>query len=115
LGWFFAFKKNVTKLNLEKLKDPAIMEIFKADIGGKFAPLLVLKNEDIEIESFTDSFTKIITSSTTEALGKHRPKKKPWVTGEILELCDKRRELKSKKKEPGGQKRYSEMNKSKQS
>ena len=32
------------RLSLEKLKDPNIPEMFRATIGGKFAPLLALEN-----------------------------------------------------------------------
>ena len=32
-----------------------------------------------------------------EILGKHRQKKKPWVTAEILDLRDNRRELRKKR------------------
>ena len=40
-----------------------------------------------------------------------RPKKKPWVTNEILELCDKRRELKKKKADPEIATQYREAHK----
>ena len=33
------------RFSLEKLKDPNIAEIFRAKIGGKFAPLLALENQ----------------------------------------------------------------------
>ena len=36
--------------------------------------------------------------------------KKPWVTTDILDLCDKRRELKKKKSEVEGAKQYREIN-----
>ena len=37
------------------------------------------------------------TKTASEILGKHRAIKKPWVTADILDLCDKRRELKKTK------------------
>jgi len=40
-----------------------------------------------------------VTETANELLGKRRPVKKPWVTPNILQLCDKRRELKKKKNE----------------
>ena len=46
----------------------------------------------------------------SEILGKHRQKKKPWITAEILDLCDKRRELRKKRFEPGGSDKYKEVN-----
>ena len=34
------------KFDLEKLKDPNVLETFQAMIGGKFAPLTIMSNED---------------------------------------------------------------------
>ena len=45
----------------------------------------------------TDTFNAAVTDTASGILGKHRSVKKPWVTAEILDLCDKRRELKKKK------------------
>ena len=39
----------------------------------------------------------------------HRQKKKPWITAEILHLCDKRRELGKKRFEPEGAAKYKEV------
>ena len=38
-----------------------------------------------------------LSLAASEILGKHWRKKIPWVTAEILDLCDKRRELRKKK------------------
>ena len=37
-------------------------------------------------------------------------RKKPWITAEILDLCDKRRELRKKRFEPKGAENYKEVN-----
>ena len=37
------------RFSLEKFKDPNTAQIFGATIGGKFAPLLALENQDTEI------------------------------------------------------------------
>ena len=63
-------------------------------IGGKFAPLAIMSNEDTDIGSMITTFNTAVTETASEILGKHRQKKKPWITAEILDLCDKRRELK---------------------
>ena len=34
------------KFDLEKLRDPNMLESFKAMIGGRFAPLTIMSNED---------------------------------------------------------------------
>ena len=51
-----------------------------------------------------------VTETASEILGKHRQKKKPWITAEILELCNKRRELRKKRFEPEGSEKYKEVN-----
>ena len=37
-------------------------------------------------------------------------RKKTWVTAEILDLCEKRRELRKKRFEPEGSEKYREVN-----
>ena len=69
-------------------------------IGGKFAPLTIMNNEDTYIDSMITTFNTAATETASEILGKHRQKKKPWITAEILDLCDKRRELKKNRFEP---------------
>lgn len=39
----------------------------------------------------------IITETAQEVLGKKRRSNKPWITNDLLDLCDKRKELKNKK------------------
>ena len=83
--------KNIRlKFNLDRLKDPNITELFQA-IGGKFAPLLTL---DEDAEAMITKFNAVMTETADEILGKHRQKTQPWVTDEILEMCNKRRDLK---------------------
>ena len=98
------------RFSLEKLKDPNIAEIFRATIGGKFASLLALENQDAEIDALINSFYTAVTETANNILGKHRPAKKPWVTDSILKLCYKRRELKQKKNATEGAKLYREAN-----
>ena len=57
-----------------------------------------------------ETFNTAIIETAKEILGKHQRPKKPWVTTEILEMCDKRRELKKNKKDPEGSKKYKEAN-----
>ena len=79
------------RFNLEKLKDPNILSDFQAELGGRFAVLDFVKED---IDSVTDKFNNAIQETASEILGKERKKIKPWVTDEILDLCDKRRDLK---------------------
>ena len=88
------------KFNLEKLKAPKITA-FQAIIGGKFAPICTL----------TSNFNNAMTDTASVILGKHCHKKKPWVTTELLDTCDKRSVLKKGKNSPRGADKYREINK----
>ena len=56
------------------------------------------------------TFNTTVSETASEILGKHRQKKKPWITAEILDLCDKMRELRKKRFEPEGSEKYKEVN-----
>ena len=44
-------KHSRLKFDLEKLKDPSVLEIFQAMIDGKFAPLIMRTNENTNMDS----------------------------------------------------------------
>ena len=73
---------------------------------GRFAPLATLVDEDADLDSMVTHFNKAVTDTAASLLGKQRRKRKPWVTPEILDLCDQRRDLKKKRGEPEGAKDY---------
>ena len=79
-------------------------------IGGRFAPLTIMSNDDTNIDSMITTFNTAVTETASEILGKHRQQKNPWITAEILDLCDKRRELRKKRFEPKGSEKYKEVN-----
>ena len=87
-----------------------MLETFQAIIGGKCAPLTFMNNEIADVDSMTTTFNTTVTETASEILGKHRQKKKPWITAEILELCNKRRELRKKRSEPEGSEKYKAVN-----
>ena len=93
------------RLGLEKLKDPNIAEM----VGGKFAQL-VLENQDTEIGALINSLDTVVTETANNILGKHRPAKKPWVTDNMLKMCNEGRELKQKKNTTDCVKPYREAN-----
>ena len=95
------------KFNLDRLKDPTILESFQATVGGKFAALLTLEEE---AEEMTSKFNTVMTETAGDILGKHRQKKQPWTTDEILEMCDTRRVLKEKKHTTTGEEAYRDIN-----
>ena len=74
-------------------------------IGGKFAPITIMNKDDTDIDSMITTFNTAETETASEILGKHRQKKKPLITVEIFDLCDKRRELRKKKIERAPQSR----------
>ena len=76
----------------------------------KFAPLTIMNNEDTDLDSVITTFNTAETETAREILGKHRQKKKTCVTAEILDLCDKRRELRKKRFEPEGSEKYRKVN-----
>ena len=97
------------KCDLEKLKDPNVLETMM--IGGRYAPLTIMSNEDTDIDSMITTFNTAVSETASEILGKHRQKKKnTWITAEILDLCDKRGELRKKRFEPEGSEKYKEIN-----
>ena len=77
-------------------------------IGGRFAPLTNMSNDDTDLDSVIITFNTAVTETASEILGKQ--KKKPWITAEILDLCDKRRELRKKRFEPEVSEKYKEVN-----
>ena len=79
-------------------------------IGRRFAPPTIMSNEDTDIDSMITTFNTAVTETAGEILRKHRQKKKPWITADILDLCDKRRELKKKRFKPLGSETHEEMN-----
>ena len=81
-----------------------------AMIGRKFALLTIMNNADTDLDSTITTFTMAVTETASEILGKLPQKKKPWVTAEILDLCDKRRELRKKLFEPEDSEKYKEVN-----
>ena len=81
------------KFDLEKRKDPDVLEAFPARIGGKFASLTIMNNGDTDMGSMITTFNTAVRSKANVV----RRRKIPWVTAKILDLCDKRRELKKEK------------------
>ncbi|GFO40657.1 RNA-directed DNA polymerase from mobile element jockey-like [Plakobranchus ocellatus] len=102
---------NRIKFDVDKLKDPNILTTFQANIGGRFAPLLVLDNDqDLIPDDLVETFNEILSEEASKLLSKLRVKKKKWMTDEILALCDIRRSLKKRKKDPEGGTQYREIN-----
>ena len=85
------------KFDLEKLKNPETKKLFEKKINEKLT-----EQKLTEIENTEEMLQKLnitMTEAATEILGKHREKK--WITNELMDICDLRRELKKTKFEPG--------------
>ena len=75
------------KFDLKKLKDPDVLETFQTIKGGKFAPLTIMNSEDTDMDTMITTFNTTVTETASEILGKHRQKKKTWVTADIFLVC----------------------------
>ncbi|GFO03048.1 craniofacial development protein 2-like [Plakobranchus ocellatus] len=65
------------KFDVDKLKDPNILTTFQANIGGRFAPLLALENDqDLTPDDLAETFNETLTEKASKLLGKPRVKKK---------------------------------------
>ena len=59
--------------------------------------------------SMITTFNIAVTETVGEILGKYHEKKTPWVSANIVDLCNKRRELKRKTLEHEGTEKYREV------
>ena len=75
------------KFDLEKLKDPNVLETFQAMIDGKFAPLTIMNKEDTDLGSMITTFNTAVNETTSEILGKHRQKKKKTGSLQKFFIC----------------------------
>ena len=90
------------RFDLEKLRDPDVACTFQAMIGGKFAPLIGLSDENMDMDTMITTYNTAVSDATSEILGRERRRKTPWVTKDVLDLCDGRRDLKKKRYEAEG-------------
>ena len=79
-------------------------------MGGKFASLIGLRDEELDIDTMITTYNTAVTDSASEILGKKR-RRKPLVTRDVLDLCDERGDLKKKQYEAEGEKENRDANK----
>eukprot|EP00795_Rhopilema_esculentum_P013000 gene13000-3768_t len=73
---------------------------------------MLIQAEEQQPQALCDKFTTGITETAKSILGKRRKTRRPWITKEVLESCDRRRELRRKKNEGKEQlEEYREANK----
>ena len=66
-------------------------------IGGRFAPLTIMSNEDTDIDSMITTFITAVTETASKILGKHRQKKKNWIGEQYSEIEENLRKNNSKR------------------
>lgn len=76
------------KFGHEILKDTKINEIFQAQLEGRFVALNLL---DRDINVITN---EVVLEAEEEALCCQKKQHQPWMSNDILDLCDKRRTFK---------------------
>ena len=64
----------------------------------------------MDMDTMITTYNTAVTDAASEKLGKERRRKKPWVTKDVLDFCDERRDLKKKRYEAEGAKEYREAN-----
>jgi hypothetical protein len=69
------------KFDVEKLKDLTIEEVFRAQLGGRFAALSL---PDEDISDLTDNFNEAVRDTDEEVLSRKRKKRQLWISNDIL-------------------------------
>ena len=65
----------------------------------------------MDIDTMITSYNIELTDAASEVPGKERRKNKPWITKDVLDLCDERRDLKERQYEAEGAKAYGKASK----
>ena len=81
---------------------------FQATIGGKFSPLISLRDDAVDIDT---TYNTAVTDTASEIIGKERPRNITWVTRDVLDLCHEWMDLKEKQYEAEGANGYRKPNK----
>ena len=87
-------QQRLVRYDLDKLKREDIRTTFQARIGGRFEPLI---GYDGETEEKWCIGRDAIREEAENILGRRRTAKQQWVTEEVLDACDERREAKKAK------------------
>ena len=64
-------KSPSVRFDPEKLNDPKIMELFQANVGGKFAALCVF---DSDVDTLANNLKEGLFSTAEDVLGRRRKK-----------------------------------------
>ena len=92
----------------QRARDAVYWPRLNTDIESLIARLLLLEGD---VEAITNNFNEVMTEVATDILGFSRPKTQPWVTDDILNMCDTRILLKPERKTSSGKIEYRKVNK----
>ena len=53
---------------------------FQATVGGIFAPLIGLRDDDMDIDTMIITYNIALTEAASEILGRERRRKNSWIT-----------------------------------
>ena len=59
-------------------------------------------DDHMKMDTMINTYNTAVTDAASEILGNERRRKKPWVTKDVLDFCDERRDLKKKRYEAVG-------------
>ena len=70
------------------------MEVSQAKVGGKFAALCIF---DSDVDTFANSLNEGLLSTAVEVIGRQGKMIQALVTNDVLDLCNRRWQLKQQK------------------
>ena len=74
--------------DLERLRDPDVI----CNRRLEMAPLIGLRDDDMDIDTMITTYNTAMTGETSEKLGKECLRKQPWITNDVLDVYDERKE-----------------------
>lgn len=83
------------RLNTEKLESDSVKKTLQRKIQERFS--LISENTSLNQEERWNTGKEALMQTAEEILGKKRPTRQPWMTDQVLNACDKRRDAKRKK------------------
>ena len=81
---------------------------FQDTVGGTFAPPIGMRDDDIDIDTMITTYRTALTDASSEILGKERRRKKPWISKDVLDLCDEMRDFNKRQNDAEEAKAYRE-------
>ena len=83
---------NRIRFDLDKLENATIVNDYKVKLDLDLSQVKINENDITETCNMVE---KAILLTAEKTIGKYRKKKQPWITHNILDLCDDRRKLKA--------------------